>query len=81
MVVYRAFDADLAKAKTDWKRTEENENSRHFEVREYEGRIQAIKSRRDCKEADKYHIYVPDLEWKTEPYNHRHLVKASLSKL
>jgi hypothetical protein len=82
-VVYRAFDADLAKAKASKKPEEVSsvEQQRHFETSEYQDKILSIQSRRLAADADSLYVYIPDLQWEQGNYGDRYLDRASASKL
>jgi hypothetical protein len=82
-VIYRAFDAELAKAKADGKRDELGglEQQRYWEISEYEDKILAIRSRKLMADANDLYVYIPDLQWETGNYGDRYLERASASKL
>jgi len=82
-VIYRAFDAELAKAKIDGNRDdlESLEQQRHWEISEYEDKILAIRSRKLTADANDLYVYIPDLQWETGNYGDRYLDKASASRL
>jgi hypothetical protein len=80
--VYRAFDADLAKAKASKNsgESESLEEQRHWEATEYEDKILSLKSRRLMAAAETLYLYIPDLLWEQGNYGDRYLDRASLSK-
>jgi len=82
-VIYRAFDADLAKARANKNAGELDslEQQRHWETSEYEDKILSIKSRRLVAAAEGLYLYIPDLQWEQGNYGDRYLDRASLSKL
>ncbi len=82
-VIYRAFDADLAKARASKDADEINslEQQRYFETSEYEDRILSIQSRRLVADAENLYVYIPDLQWEHGNYGDRYLDRTSISKL
>lgn len=79
LIIERAFDDDLAKAK--------DEEARHyvlqqmdFEAREYWNKLSEIRSRKLVNQAQKY-IAVDDVVWHSDEYANRYLDNATQVKL
>jgi uncharacterized protein YciW len=79
-IVSRAFEADLAKAKTSEER-ERLEYEQYFELSEYDETIQTIHTKRLLADARQLFIHVADLKWETGRWGSRYLDEESLSKL
>jgi hypothetical protein len=82
-VIYRAFDADLAKARAGkaYGEADSLEQQRDWEISEYEEKILAIKSRRLLAAAERLYLHMPDLRWEQGNYGNFYLERVSLFKL
>jgi hypothetical protein len=78
--VERAFDADISKAKSEKER--DNLTSRcQYDVEPFYGALDALRSRRLFRKAQKLHIATEDLKWQEDEWGHSSISNASQSKL
>jgi hypothetical protein len=79
-VVERAFDIDIAKAKS----LEEREvvaSQRYFESSEYWGALAELRTNKLLDRARKHYLIPEGMEWTTDGFANRYLDNASLSNL
>jgi len=81
LVIERAFDADLEKAKGDAEARQSIIVQRDFETGEYWDQLAALRSRKLTEYAEKLYITVDDLKWERDQYANYYLDKPSQSKL
>jgi len=75
----RAIEADLAKARAI--KDSERVDRLRVELLEYSDEIKLRRSRTLLREAERFYIHIPDLQWERGTFVDRYLTEASESKL
>jgi hypothetical protein len=79
-IIERAFDSELAKAKSEEERQEVNQR-RRFEASEYWDELAQFRSRRLISQTRKLYVPLENLVWETGDFGHRYLEDESEARI